>query len=437
MTATEIRPAKGLHIDQSLPGDKSISHRAVIVASIAEGDSVIKNLSNGADVASTVQCIRQLGVDISFSGTAISIAGRGLTGLRKPDRVLDCRNSGTTARLLAGILAGQKFDTLLTGDLSLSRRPMKRIANPLRQMGASISLSVHNNLPMAIAGSTLRGISYSMEVPSAQVKSCILLAGLYAEGDTCVIERRPTRDHTERMISAIRNMERHDGHLLTVRGGTGLSPLNMTIPGDISSAAFLIAAGLLIPDSNVVLRGIGLNPTRTGFLEALKKMNANIIIKNANAGAPEPFGDIFVLSQKQKLSGGRFDGSLIPNIIDEIPILAVLGTQTESGIEIRGASELRHKECDRIAAIVYNLHQLGARVTEYDDGFFVHPSELGSCAIKSFGDHRIAMAFTVAALAGKDTSVLDDPECVAISFPDFFDCLNIKTHKRQHRVPVC
>lgn len=419
MPALQIRPAQGLHIDRSLPGDKSISHRAVIAASIAEGDSVIKNLSNGADVASTVQCIRQLGVDISFSGTAISITGRGLRGLKKPDRVLDCRNSGTTARLLAGILAGQKFDTLLTGDLSLSRRPMKRIADPLRQMGASISLSVHNTLPMAIAGSTLRGISYSMEVPSAQVKSCILLAGLYAEGDTCVIERRPTRDHTERMISAIRNMERHDGRFLTVRGGTKLSTLNMTIPGDISSAAFLIAAGLLIPDSNVVLRGIGLNPTRTGFLEVLKKNGCKYSYRKSKRRLLRASGDILVSTQRQKLSGGRFDGNWIPNVIDEIPILAVIGTQTESGLEIRDASELRHKECDRIDAIVYNLRQFGARVTEYDDGFFVHPSELKSGAIKSFGDHRTAMAFTIAGLAGKGTSSLDDPECVAISFPDF------------------
>lgn len=436
MTAIEIRPVKGLHIDQSLPGDKSISHRAVIVASIAEGPSDFKNLSNSADVASTLSCMRQLGVGMTSSGSTTTIHGRGLNGLRKSDRPLNCGNSGTTSRLLAGMLAGQKFDTLLTGDASLSRRPMKRLADPLRRMGASIELSVQDTLPMAITGSALRGIRYVMEVPSAQVKSGVLFAGLYATGETTVIETLPTRDHTERMISAVIRADHQYGHL-SVRGGTRLSAFNMNIPGDFSSGAFLIAAGLLVPDSRVVLRGIGLNPTRTGFLEALKKMNANIIIKNANAGVPEPYGDIFVSSQKKKLSGGRFDGSWIPNIIDELPILAVLGTQTESGIEIRGASELRHKECDRIAAIVYNLHQLGARVTEYDDGFFVHPSELGSCAIKTFGDHRIAMAFTVAALAGKGTSTLDDTECVAISFPDFFKYLNIKANKQQHRAPVC
>ena len=437
MTATQIRPSQGLHIDRSLPGDKSISHRAVIAASIAEGDSVIENVSDGADVASSIRCMRQLGVDITPSGRVTSIKGQGLYGLRRPDLPLNCGNSGTTARLLAGILAGQKFDSILTGDPSLSRRPMRRIAEPLRQMGASIDLSDHDTLPVRISGVPLRAIHYSMNVPSAQVKSCILLAGLYAEGDTCVTEIVPTRDHTERMITAIRKNENSGIHNLAVKGGTKLPALNMTIPGDLSSASFLIAAGLLIPNSKVLLRGVGLNPTRTGFLEILKIMGVDIGIENSYTGSGEPYGDIHVASRQQVLTGGRLDGSVIPNIIDEIPILAVLGTQTEFGLEIRNASELRHKECDRIEAIVYNLRQMGARVTEYDDGFFVHPSELGSGAIKSFGDHRIAMAFTVAALAGKGISTLDDTDCVAVSFPDFFDYVKINTSERLHRVPVC
>lgn len=437
MPAIQIQPSQGLHIDRSLPGDKSISHRALMVAALAEGHSVIENLSNGADVASTMHCLTQLGVDISSTEMTTSIKGRGLYGLRRSELPLDCGNSGTTARLLTGILAGQKFDTILTGDRSLSRRPMRRVAEPLRQMGASIRLSDQDTLPMSISGTPLRGIHCSIKIPSAQVKSAILLAGLYAEGETSVTETVSTRDHTERMITTIKTTEYHGVRTLSVRGGTKLSPLHMTIPGDLSSAAFLLAAGLMIPNSRVVMRQIGLNPTRTGFLEALKKLGAHVVIENINDDGIEPFGDIYVSSQIKKLTGGRFDGSWIPNIIDELPVLAVIGTQTESGLEIRDASELRHKECDRIDAIVYNLRQFGARVTEYEDGFFVHPSELTSGTIKSYGDHRIAMAFTIAALAGRGTSILDDTECTAISFPDFFDCVNIEMNEQRYPVPVC
>lgn len=429
MPITHIQPSQGFHIDRTLPGDKSISHRAAIIAAIAEGESVIQNLATGADVTSTLRCLMQLGVDIQISMGETRIIGKGLYGLEQPDRPLDCGNSGTTTRLLAGVLAGQRFDTMLTGDASLSRRPMKRIAEPLSQMGGRINLSESDTLPMEIIGSDLKGIDYTLEVASAQVKSCILFAGMYAQGETCIVEKIPTRDHTERLLPFIKKEFSKDNTKWIIQGGQQISPMDMTVPGDFSSAAFLMAAGVMTPNSEVTLRKVGLNPTRTGFLDTLQKMGVHFNIDNTVKNMQEPYGDITIRSHDEPLKGCKLQGSVIPNLIDEIPILAVLGTQTDSGLEIRNASELRKKECDRIKAIVYNLRQMGSEVIEYEDGFFIHPCELKAGSFKSFGDHRIAMAMVVAAMAAKGISTIDDTECITISFPDFFEYAGIETSR--------
>ncbi|MBL7960208.1 3-phosphoshikimate 1-carboxyvinyltransferase [bacterium] len=437
MRPSDIHCSSAIHIDRELPGDKSISHRAAIIAAIGDGESVIQNRATGADVVSTLQCLSQLGVEIETSATEIRVKGKGLNGLQKADRHLDCGNSGTTARLLAGVLAGQPFESVLAGDESLSRRPMRRIAHPLRRMGAGIQISEDGTLPMTISGSVLKGLSHTLEAASAQVKSCLLLAGMYAQGETTIFETIPTRDHTERLLPFIRKEFLPDGHKLTVQGGCSILPFNITVPGDFSSAAFLIAAGILIPDSHIRLRRVGLNPTRTGLLDVLEKMGAQVTIENHVVDAIEPFGDIVVSYNGETLHGCFLDEKIIAGIIDEIPILAVLGTQTDSGLEIRNASELRNKECDRIRAIVYNLRQMGAEVDEFEDGLFVHPSNLRPAAIKTFGDHRIAMAFTIAAMAAGGVSTLDDSECVAISFPGFMKYLGIEPTDRHRELLSC
>ncbi|MBL7994205.1 3-phosphoshikimate 1-carboxyvinyltransferase [bacterium] len=426
MRPSDIHCSNGIYIDKELPGDKSISHRAAIIAAIADGESVIQNSATGDDLVSTLQCLSQLGVEIETSATEIRVKGQGLNGLRKPDRHLDCGNSGTTARLLAGVLAGQPFESVLIGDESLSRRPMGRIAIPLRRMGAGIKISDNGTLPMTISGSTLMGLSHTLEVASAQVKSCLLLAGLCAEGETAIFETIPTRDHTERLLPFIRKEILHDGHKLTVHGRCSISPFNLTVPGDFSSAAFLIAAGILIPDSHIRLRRVGLNPTRTGLLDVLGEMGARVTIENHVEDAIEPYGDLVVSYHGETLQGCLLDEKIIPSLIDEIPILAVIGTRTNSGLEIRYASELRYKECDRIMALVYNLRQMGAEVDEFEDGLFVHPSSLRPAGIKTFGDHRIAMAFVIAAMAAGGVSTIDDSECIEISFPGFMKYMGIE-----------
>lgn len=437
MRPFDIHCSNGIYVDKELPGDKSISHRVAIIAAIAEGESIIQNMATGADVISTLQCLSQLGVEIETSAREIRVKGKGLNGLRKTDRHLDCGNSGTTARLLAGVLAGQPFESVLAGDESLSRRPMRRIANPLGRMGAGIQISEGGTLPMAISGTVLKGLSHTLEVASAQVKSCILLAGMYAQGETTILETIPTRDHTERLLPFIRKEFLPDAHKLTVHGGCSISPFHMAVPGDFSSAAFLIAAGILIPDSKIRLRRVGLNPTRTGLLDVLGRMGAQVTIENQVEEAIEPFGDIVVSYNGQTLQGCLLDKKIIASIIDEIPILAVLGTQTDSGLEIRNASELRNKECDRITALAYNLRQMGAEVDEFEDGLFVHPSTLKPASIKTFGDHRIAMAFTIAAMAAGGISTIDDSECIAISFPGFMKYLDIEPTDRHRELLSC
>ncbi len=421
-----IKPVTSLNIDTELSGDKSISHRAAMISALAEGTSTIANFSSSADCRSTLDGLEKLGVTIHRSNNnGISIKGNGRFGFTAPETTLDCGNSGTTARLLAGILAGQLFDSVITGDESLLKRPMKRIADPLTRMGSQIELADGQTLPAKIHGKPLHGIEYIVPVPSAQVKSSLVLAGLLADGETSITETLLTRDHTERMIPGIRIQDSQDKRTITMSREIRIEPRHYIIPGDISSAAFLIAAGLMIQESKVILRNISINPTRTLFIKILQDAGAEINITNAKTDSAEPYADIEVKPLRGSLDSFSITPGMIPLIIDEIPILAVLGTQCSKAIEIRHVRELRYKECDRISAIVNNLRAMSLNCEEYDDGFRIQPGKLHGATIDSNHDHRIAMAFSVAALAAQLESVITHTECVSISFPEFFSLLKI------------
>lgn len=421
----KIAPARTLTGTVRVPGDKSISHRAVMLASIAEGTSRIENFSSGEDCASTIRCFRQLGVETKHSGTAVVVRGVGKSGLEKPTGPLDCGNSGTTMRLLAGLLAGQRFDSVLTGDESLRRRPMNRVIEPLTKMGASLS-AVDGRPPISISGGELHGIEYLLPVASAQIKSCILLAGFFAKGETTVIEPIVTRDHTERMLT-IFGAKPHidlsaDGKRITVSSDLNLAATEVNVPSDISSAAFFMIAAACLPGSEVVLPNVGANPTRTEIIDVLKELGVDVSLENIS-NAPEPTATIRVKGGLKPTDVQKLFGSSIAAVIDEIPILAILGTQLEKGLEIRDAGELRVKETDRIAAVVENLKRMKAKVTEFDDGFRVERSDLKGAVVDSFGDHRIAMAFAIAGLLADGETTINDAECADISFPGFFETL--------------
>lgn len=421
----KITPARRLTGSISIPGDKSISHRAVMLASIADGTTRIENFLPGEDCLSTIRCIRQLGVEIEHSGTSVTVHGVGKNGLKASDVPLDCGNSGTTMRLLAGILAGQDFDSVLTGDDSLRSRPMGRIIEPLTKMGAHL-LAKNGNPPISITGGNLNAIEYKLPVASAQIKSCVLLAGLYAEGETTVIESITTRDHTERMLSMLgappKIESTPEGKKITVSGDSKLTAHDLTVPSDISSAAFFMVAAACLPDSDLTIRNVGINPTRAAIIDELSLLGVEIRIENAKNDA-EPTADIRVSGGLTNAKTNTISGSAVAGVIDEIPILAILGTQLEGGLEIRDAAELRVKETDRIAAVVENLKRLSATVTEYDDGFKVERSDLTGAKVDSFGDHRIAMAFAVAGLLATGETEIENAECADISFPGFFDTL--------------
>lgn len=419
-----VSQSKGLRGSVTVPGDKSVSHRALMIGSLADGVSEIEGLSEAADPRSTLECLHHLGVKYGISQGKLCIQGLGVDGLRPPTRDLDAGNSGTTMRLMAGILAGQRFETLLTGDESLSRRPMKRIIDPLSKMGARIAGSPTYTAPLRIRGARpLQCIDYQLDQPSAQVKSAILFAGLYADGTTRVIEKNPTRDHTERMLD-LATKEMEDVRIIEVEGGTRIAPRYFFVPGDISSAAFIIAAALLVPHSDVFLKNISLNPTRTGILRVLRAMGAKIHIERERAIAGEPVGDIHVLSSQLK-NLSAIKGHTATELIDEIPILAVVGAFAEGEFQLRQATDLRNKESDRIRALVVNLSKLGLDVEEFDDGFaFRQKGGLRGTEFHSFGDHRIAMAFGVAALALRGESTIRDSGCVDISFPDFWQTVS-------------
>jgi 3-phosphoshikimate 1-carboxyvinyltransferase len=413
-----------------LPGDKSISHRAAIFAAISEGTAAISNFSQSADCASTLECLAALGVNIERNGGRVIIEGRGKRGLRRPSAPLDCGNSGTTMRLLAGVLAGQKFDAVLDGDASLRSRPMERVRKPLELMGASVG-TMKGKAPLRITGrNDLTAIEYEPPVASAQIKSCVLLTGLNANGTTAVIESAPTRDHTERMLAYLGADLRKDGLRTGISGDSILTAKNITIPGDISAAAFLITAALFTKGSEIHMQSVGMNPSRTSFLDVCKNIGADIEISNVKEISGEPVGDLTVrsteLASKETV---RIEGSVIANLIDEIPIIAIMGTQLAGGIEVRDAAELRAKESDRIAAVVENLRRMNADVEEFPDGFRVGHSLLKGAELESHGDHRIAMAFAVASLFAEGDTAIKNKECADVSFPGFFEELDRLTVK--------
>lgn len=408
----KITPAKRLKGTIRVPGDKSISHRAVMLGSLCEGDVRIKNFAASRDCLSTVECMRALGVEIDVDGTNVLVHGVGKNGLKRTDGPLDCGNSGTTMRLLAGILAGQDFDSVLDGDDSLRCRPMKRIIEPLTQMGAKIA-SVDGHAPLKIkGGQSLHGIVYETPVPSAQVKSCVQLAGRYADGGTRVVESTSTRDHTALMLSWLD------------RGESSID-----VPGDISSAAYSIVAAACLPGSSVLLESVGLNPTRSRLLDVLADAGVDLTIINKRHAGLEPIGDVRVVGDALERGPLKISGATVAEVIDEIPILAVLGTQLPDGFEVRDASELRVKESDRIASVVTNLKQMNADVTETDDGFVIKRSDLKGAVVDSFGDHRIAMAFAIAGLLAEGETEIVGADCVDVSYPGFFDDLESVTER--------
>jgi len=422
MSYLKIKQAKGIRGEIRLRGDKSISHRAVMLASLALGRTEISGFLEGEDCLNTVRAFKALGVRIEEEEDRLSIYGQGIRGLKKPKEVLDVGNSGTTMRLLLGILAGQEFTSIITGDESLRKRPMKRVTLPLTQMGARFE---GDYAPVTICGNPhLKAISYHSPVASAQVKSAILLAGLFANGVTSVTEPVLSRDHTERMLPFFGVELKKEGLTVRLKGPTTLSGgRTIRIPADISSASFFIVAALILPDSKITLPNVGLNPTRTGLLDILKKMEARITIKNLREIGTEPVGDIEVASSR--LRGVEVDREDIPRLIDEIPILAVACALAEGKSQIRGAEELRVKECDRLSALVSELGKMGAKIKELKDGLIISGgSLLKGAKVESFFDHRIAMSLAVAGLAATGETVIKESQCIGTSFPDFIVLLD-------------
>jgi len=414
-----IYPARRLSGKIRLQGDKSISHRALMIGAIAEGTTEIANLNSGKDVQSTISCLLRLGVKIENENDRTIVHGRGLSGLAKPNGTLDVGNSGTTIRLLSGILAGQEFSTNITGDDSIQKRPMARIAQPLRKMGAQIDAVADDFAPLSIKGGKLTPIDYTLPVASAQVKSCLLLAGLYSEGVTKILEPAESRDHTERMLSFFEGRVEKNGSGISVKGPARLKGQNISVPGDLSSAAFFIAAAVLVKNSEIVLESIGINPTRTAFLDLLINMGANIEMSNSKEVNNEPVADIQVKSSA--LKGVTISGETIPALIDEIPILAILATQADGITKISDAQELRHKESDRLRTVTLNLKKMCAHVEEKIDGLTIKgPVQLKASELDSFHDHRIAMSFAVAGLIAPSKSVINNAECVDVSCPGFY-----------------
>jgi 3-phosphoshikimate 1-carboxyvinyltransferase len=424
MTERAISPGGTVTGVVELPGDKSISHRYAMIAAIAHGKTEIANYSTATDCQSTLACLRRLGVEISAKNGRVGIQGVGLNGLKEPRRALDAENSGTTIRMLSGILAGQPFRTTITGDSSLRRRPMRRVIEPLRQMGAEIRGQEGDRAPLEITGGKLRCIEYATPIPSAQIKSAILLAGLYAGGASSITEPARTRDHTEIAL-------REFGAKLEVSNGTiriyprpELKARELHVPGDLSAGVFLIGAALVLPGSSLMLHNVGLNPTRARVLDFLISIGAQINITSVQMRNGELLGDLSV--KHSLLTGGTIGGSQVAEMIDELPMLAALGPFTEKGIEIHDAQELRVKESDRIAALGAGLRAMGAQVEEFADGLRVAGSPSGNlqaAKVKSEGDHRIAMALSIAALRAKGRSTIRDADCVTISFPNFYDVL--------------
>lgn len=422
-----LTAAQSLRGDVTVPGDKSISHRAVMFGALADADTHITGFLMGEDCLSTISCFKKMGVSIDVSEQEVVVHGVGLHGLKAPDELLYTGNSGTTTRLLCGILAGQPFSSTVNGDASIQKRPMGRIMKPLREMGADISGKDGNLCPLTIHPAPLHGIRYTMPVASAQLKSAILLAGLFADSPTTVVEPALSRDHTERMLRGLGAQVVSNGTKITLTPPKTLHAVNVEVPGDISSAAYFLVAGLILPDSDIVIRNVGINPTRTGILDALEAMGANIERLNER-GTVEPICDLRVRSSH--LHGTTICGDMIPRLIDEIPVLAVAAAFAEGETVIRDAQELKVKESNRIATMTAELSKTGADVRETEDGMIIRGGKsLHGADFASYADHRVAMSMAVCALACEGDSSIDDPDCVAISYPTFFETLDALKQK--------
>ena len=410
-------PLKG---EITVPGDKSISHRGIMLGALANGTTSITNFLKGADCLSTISCFQKMGIEIEETEREILVHGKGLHGLSAPKEILDAGNSGTTTRLISGILAGQNFSCDLTGDASIQKRPMKRIMTPLSMMGADIT-SVHNNgcAPLHIKGAPLKGISYQSPVASAQVKSCVLFAGLYADGKTSVTEPFLSRNHSELMLSSFGASVQTCGTTATIEPEPVLTAQKVEVPGDISSAAFFIAAGLLIPGSELLIKNVGINPTRAGILRVCRQMGANLELLNTRTQCGEPVADILV--KHSELNGTVIEGDLIPTLIDELPVIAVMAACANGETIIRNAEELKVKESNRLEIIVHHLSEMGCDITGTEDGMIIRGGKpLHGAVLDSHLDHRIAMSFAVAGLVADGETEITNADCVNISYPGFY-----------------
>lgn len=416
----KFKKINALRGEVTIPGDKSISHRAVMLGAISEGTTRITNFLRGADCLSTIACFRKMGIDIEESPDQILVHGKGLHGLQAPADILDAGNSGTTTRLISGILAGQSFESTLTGDASIQKRPMKRIITPLTMMGADVeSLSGDGCAPLRIRGSHLKGIDYHSPVASAQVKSCILLAGLYTDSVTSVTEPYVSRDHSERMLSSFGAALKTDGSTVSIQPEPRLMGQEVAVPGDISSAAYFIAAALLVPGSELLIKNVGINPTRDGILRICRRMGADITILNRREHGREPVADLLV--KHSPLKGTVIEGAVIPTLIDELPILAVMAAFAEGSTVIRDAQELKVKESNRLDILVHHLSAMGADITGTEDGMVINGGRpLHGAVLESHLDHRIAMSFAVAGIAAQGETEILQADCVDISYPGFY-----------------
>ena len=416
----EFTKKNSLKGEITVPGDKSISHRGIMFGSIAKGTTKITGFLNSADCNSTMNCFKNMGINIEKNADIVLVHGKGLRGLSAPANPLDAGNSGTTVRLMSGILSGQNFSSVITGDASIQKRPMKRIMEPLSQMGANIH-SVHDNncAPLSITGSTLHGINYVSPTASAQVKSSILLAGLYADGKTTVTEPEISRNHSEIMLQAFGASLSAEGKSVTISPAEDLFGQQVVVPGDISSAAYFIAAGLITPNSEILIKNVGINPTRDGILRVAKDMGGNITLLNEKTICGEKIADILVKSSD--LKGIKISGSIIPTLIDELPVIAIMAACAQGTTTVKDAAELKVKECNRIDAVTLNLNAMGGDITATDDGFIINGGKtLNGTSIETYHDHRIAMSFAVASLVADGTTTITNPECVTISYPNFY-----------------
>lgn len=418
---------KQLHGTLSVPGDKSISHRSVMFGAIANGETRVKNFLLGDDCLSTISCFRSLGVPIEQTEDEIIIKGNGLDGLTESNEILDVGNSGTTIRLLMGILAGRPFHSVLTGDHSIAKRPMTRVTVPLSLMGADIRGRKNGEFtPISLTGNRLKAIEYTLPIASAQVKSALLFAGLQADGTTVILEPAKTRDHTERMIRQFGGVVETDDLSVKIKGGQTLTGTNITVPGDISSAAFFLVAGAITDRSEITLKNVGLNPTRSGIIDVMKDMGASILVDGRDDSAVEPMGDLVVSSSS--LRGTIIEGDMIPRLIDEIPIIALLATQAEGETIIKDAHELKVKETNRIDTVVNELKKLGAMIEATDDGMIIKGrTQLNGGKVSSHGDHRIGMMLAIAALVCSEPVYLEDAKAISVSYPNFFNHLESLT----------